>query len=128
MVERFSILTDFHTIVELKTNPENIGKIIKDISISFYLQEKCIHVAKYILQYNLSDAFFAKVLCMLKLKLVHNKLFSQLNVLFDLSSSLFSDIVFFTDVNGKPKHQFMRNISTLYLLCDIFADITSVND
>ena len=69
---------------------------------------------------------------MLKLKLVRNKLFSQLNVLFDLSSSLFSDIVFFADVIGKPKHQFMlkhkKIISTLYSLRDIFANTASDND
>ena len=60
-----SKVRDFERICSgLKTNPENIGKIIKDISVSFYLREKRIHVAKYNLRYNLSDAiYFAKVLC-----------------------------------------------------------------
>ena len=44
----------------------------------------------------------------------------------------FSDIVFFADVIGKPKHQFMlkhkKIISTLYSLCDIFADTALDND
>ena len=82
----------------LDTRPVFLKHLINNISRSFYAREN--KLGHFHLRHNLSDAYyFAKVLCMLKHQLIVNRLFSQLNILFELTSNLFCDIVFFTDIS-----------------------------
>ena len=81
----------------------------------------------------MSDAYYlAKVLCMIKHKLISKKLFTQLNIMFDLSVNLFCDIVLFTDIIGVRKRRYMqkhkRIIRTFYTLRDIFQESASESD
>ena len=85
------------------------------------------------MRHNLSDAYyFAKVLCMLKHQLIANRLFPQLNILFELTSNLFCDIVLFTDISCSFFQKYMqkhnRIIQTFYSLRDSFQNSASEND
>ena len=78
----------------LDTKPKNIVYLIRCISRAFYARE--IRAPGSQFRYNLSDAYYlAKVLCMIKHRLISNRLFTQLNVMFELSVNLFCDTVFF---------------------------------
>ena len=79
----------------LDTRPVFLKHFINKISTAFYVREN--KKSKGFTEYNVYDAqFSARVLCMLAHQLIRNRLLSQLNTLFDLTSNLFCDIVLFT--------------------------------
>ena len=115
----------------LDTKPKNIAYLIRCISRAFYAREIRAQGSQF--RYNLSDAYYlAKVLCMIKHRLISNRLFTQLNVMFDLSVNLFCDIVFFTDIVGTSKRRYMqkhkRIIQTFYSIRDMFHESASESD
>ena len=101
------------------TLPVFLKHLINNLSRFFYAREN--KLGHFHLRHNLSDAYYlAKVLCMLKHQLIVNRLFSQLNILFDLASNLFCDIVLFTDISCSSFQKYMqkhnRIIKTFYSL------------
>jgi len=71
----------------LDTRPIFLKHLINNISRSFYAREN--KFGQFHLRHNLSDAYYlAKLLCMLQHQLIANRLFSQLNTLFELTSKI----------------------------------------
>ena len=92
----------------LDTRPVFLKHLINQISRAFYVREN--KKSKSFTEYNVYDAqFFARVLCMLAHQLIRNRLLSQLNTLFDLTSNLFCDIVLFTTLCNQNKQKFLQN-------------------
>ena len=112
-----SCVRDFaHICSGLNTDPQYIAKLIREISKSFYLRE--IRAPRCNLRHNLADAFYlAKVLCMLQHKLINNKLYQQVDMLFNLSVNFFCDIVFFTDTVDQSRYKYMIKHKKVYRHC-----------